>query len=101
VISRKWRVFLVLNLLGVLLGTIGTLNGAPLTDLALPLGMILLLPGTIPVVFSIGQLTRYFDFLGVYGDHFAISLTAALVNLVLWMAIGFLFPSKKRSTSQP
>jgi hypothetical protein len=60
--KSKWRVFLVLNALGVFLGTIGTMDAQ---DLALPVGMILLLPGTIPVVLYIGQLTIFFNFLGV------------------------------------
>jgi hypothetical protein len=87
----KWKIFMTLNTLGILLGTFGTLDSHPITGLALPLGMILLLPGTIPVVLYIGQLTRFFDFLGVYGDHFACALTATLVNFTVWIAIGRVF----------
>ena len=77
-----------MNGLGALLCTFGKLEQPGIEGLALLVGIIFLLPGSIPVILEIGPLGRFFDFLGVYLDHVACALVAVLINLVFWRVVG-------------
>jgi hypothetical protein len=89
--KRAWRAYIILNATGVLLSSFGTLDGDPVTGTALLIGVVLLFPGTLPVIAYVGQLTRTFDSFGVYGDHLALALLASVVNLPIWMIMSKLF----------
>jgi len=84
---RAWRLFILLNGIGTFLFTFGTIDGSPITAAFLPIGSVLLLPGSF-VTFLIGpHLSRL-----LVNDTLA-SFVAAwggiLVNLTVWLGLNW------------
>jgi Co/Zn/Cd efflux system component len=83
--KRSWRIFVLVNGIGVFLFTFGTIDGSPLTAAFLPVGILLLFPGTF-VAFEVGPYLGHI----VANDAaamFLASLLAVLVNGMIWMLI--------------
>jgi|SRR6185369_5150028 len=91
----SWRIFALLNGIGALLFTFGTIDGHPVTAAFLVVGALLLLPGT----FAAMSVLRAFGHL--VSDDTLASLLAALLavalNAAVWNIIAALYRSRRKS----
>jgi len=83
--QRTRQIFILLSGIGVVLFTLGTIDGPPVTAAFLPVGILLLLPGSLAAL-TIGRLLGHLVPVDELASFLA-SLVAVFLNWVVWELI--------------